>query len=389
MKRLLAVIMVLALLLCGCSSGGGGILTSLDTPANNLDTNPRIYPTYENLNTQEKAIWEEIRAALAEHKTDRIVVGAYKSETLRDLAKDRMNHFMRELAYTYPDYFWINLSSFKYFMTTTALGYYELSIEPGYIMDAEEAQQKKPAYDNAVNTIVEAAKEFDDPFEKVLYVYDTIMAGASYDHDLAASDESAELGRSAYGCLVDGKTVCSGYALAFRSIMEKLGIECGVEFNSYSSYVLSKDGHVWNYCKLDDEYYYFDLTWDDTGFDSEDYADVLPYSHLYFGINAEELAASTYDIDPDAPIPECTGTKYNYFVYKGLSFPEYDYETVKPVIQQNSSEKFVTLRFDSYYELEQAKIDLIDNQKIFEVLPDLETLSYITCKTDHHLMLIF
>jgi hypothetical protein len=59
------------------------------------------------------------------------------------------------------------------------------------------------------------------------------------------------------------------------------------------------------------------------------------------------------------------------------------------VIRDHRNDASITLRFDSYYELEQAKIDLIDNQKIFDILPELNTLSYLVCQTDRHLLLMF
>ena len=60
---------------------------------------------------------------------------------------------------------------------------------------------------------------------------------------------------TAYGCLVNGKTVCSGYAKAFQFILQNLG---------YESILVAGEGadglHAWNMVKIDDDYYYFEVT---------------------------------------------------------------------------------------------------------------------------------
>lgn len=389
MKRFLSILCVIALvaaLLCGCSA----IFSSpgkTDSPGS-LGTDLSVYPVYENLTQEELAIYRSICTAIENHSSDKIHIGTYATETELENAQTRLGQLIRELAFACPDYFWVNPYHYNVHTAQTATTH-QLQLELEYILTQDQVIQMKPAYDARVSEIVSAAKEIPDTFDAVLYVYDAIMGITQYDYALAESDDTSNLGRTAYGCLVDGQAVCSGYALAFRSIMEKLGIECGVEFNSYSSYNISGDGHVWNYCKLDGEYYYFDLTWDDTAFDSDEYRNLLPYSHLFFGISADELGASTYDIDPDAPTPECNGTAYNYFIHEGLNFSEYDYNAVKSTVKEHSAEKCIILRFDSYFELEQAVDDLITNQRIFDILPNLESVSYVICQTDHHLMLIF
>lgn len=125
-------------------------------------------------------------------------------------------------------------------------------------MDEDTARIKEQEYQKKVNEIVEHAKAENGIFNKVLYVHDYILENCRYDYELAKKDK-ADLGVSAYGCLIEGSTICSGYTLAFTSIMQKLGIEVGSEFNNYAQFSII-EGHVWNYCKLDGEYYYFDLT---------------------------------------------------------------------------------------------------------------------------------
>ena len=65
-----------------------------------------------------------------------------------------------------------------------------------------------------------------------------------------------------YGCLVENCAVCAGYAKAYKLIMNRLGIECGCVTGIGTS-SMGSGPHEWNYIKIDGEYYYVDVTWDD------------------------------------------------------------------------------------------------------------------------------
>lgn len=61
---------------------------------------------------------------------------------------------------------------------------------------------------------------------------------------------------SAYGALVNGVAVCQGYAMAYRMLLNSVGIE--------SDIATSDDmNHAWNLVCIDDEWYHVDVTWDD------------------------------------------------------------------------------------------------------------------------------
>ena len=383
-KRLCLGLALIAL--CGLLFGCTPPVDPTPTVEHSLGTDLSIYPVFDNLTEGEKKIYESICDAMAAHSSEPITIGLYPTEAELKQAEDRLLKLYQQVSYDHPDCFWVNAHQHNKITTQYPSGYL-LELEISYIIDQTTAQQLQPKYDAKVQEIVASAQQIPDLFDRVLYVYDTIMGITEYDRVLEKSNDTAQLGRTAYGCLVEGKTVCSGYAMAFASIMEKLGIECGVEFDSYSYNPLATDGHVWNYCKLDGEYYYFDLTWDDTAFESESYQEYLPYSHLYFAITRDDLSKATYALDANAPTPDCTGKKYNYFIYQGLNFESYDFDSVKAVITEQEDD-VIFLRFDSYYDLEQAKIDLIDNQKIFSILPDTEGVRYLMTDTDLHLMII-
>ena len=90
--------------------------------------------------------------------------------------------------------------------------------------------------------------------EQIKLACDAICDIAYYDDRLSESD--------AYGALVRGNTVCSGYADAFQVIMEKLGIPSIVVTGS-----VANKGHAWNHVCVDGEWEKIDVNvYDINGF---------------------------------------------------------------------------------------------------------------------------
>ena len=76
---------------------------------------------------------------------------------------------------------------------------------------------------------------------------------------------NAPMNQSAYSALVNGRTVCAGYARAFQYLMQRLGIPC------YYCTGYAGEDHAWNIIKLGEDYYNVDVTWDDTDTPTYDY----------------------------------------------------------------------------------------------------------------------
>lgn len=377
-------ILIVSFVICACANDNNAQIKK--ELQDRVDSSAAIYPVYYSLSVKEKELYLDICAAIEGHKTS-VFIGEYDSKEEAEEAGKWIQNIYRQLIYEQPQYFWVN--PYEYTVNEVQDGNkYCLSLLFSYIVDEETAKIKQEEYEQKVNEIVEGAKTKTGVFNKVLYVYDYILENCQYDHELAKKDKVTDLGVSAYGCLIEGNTICSGYTLAFTSIMQKLGIETGSEFNNYDKFSII-EGHVWNYCKLDGEYYYFDLTWDDTVFDHESYRPYIDYSHMYFGITRDELSKSNFTLREDAPTPDCNGTKFNYFVYRNQSFSQYNYEAVKASILNQTNEKYVALRFDSYGELLKAERELLTEGKIYTILPGKENVRYVISNPSMHLYIFF
>ena len=147
------------------------------------------------------------------------------------------------------------------------------------------------AFDAKVAEIVAAANKAADDDQygtnkdavKARYVNTYLLNNIKYDDAAAISDDIAAYAhsRTAYGGIINGVAVCSGYSRAYKAVLDKLGIPC----LCVSGYSLGKDtegnpaegtsGHEWNYVWLTDannarsadggKWYAVDVTWNSTG----------------------------------------------------------------------------------------------------------------------------
>lgn len=389
LAKVVLVAVMIAAVASGCGlfsmgeNGGAGKVNR-----SKYDDNRELYPVYSSLMSEdERDAYVRICNAMENYDDSEVLIGVYDTKEEMKEAIDWLDFTYQQIAYEQPDFFWVDPNFYSY-TEMEAGDEYKLFVEISYNVSKDEYKSLKSEYDSIVGDVVSGAEAQTDLFHKVLYVYDYILDNTVYDYDLAESDESGDISRSAYGCLVEGETVCSGYALAFTAIMQELGIECGSEFNSYGEFSIVS-GHVWNYCKLDGEYYYFDATWDDTAFDSDEYESYIHRGYLYFGITKDELYTSHLPLDGRAPTPVCNGTKYNYFRYTGANFDTYDFDSVSSYIESQSDSGFVAMRFGSYSELLKAQFELMDDSRIYEILPDAEEIMYVSSDANLHLILFF
>lgn len=112
--------------------------------------------------------------------------------------------------------------------------------------------------------------------EKVKAIHDWLVINVAYDYD---NFKARTIPRSSYGLagpILHGKSVCQGYATAFQYFMDVLGIECQM-ISGTASNSLGTGGHSWNKVKLDGEWLYIDVTWDDPVPDRGRKADIYDY----------------------------------------------------------------------------------------------------------------
>lgn len=104
--------------------------------------------------------------------------------------------------------------------------------------------------DNKVNKVITElnVQELSNR-EKIEKVHDYILSNTVYDSESDNLDTT-----SAYGSLILGHAVCSGYSDAMALFLDKFNIP---------NLKISSANHVWNLVYLDNNWLHLDLTWDD------------------------------------------------------------------------------------------------------------------------------
>lgn len=209
----------------------------------------------------------------------------------------------------YPQHFWLGKQ-----YTVHTNGGTVMSIEPFYTMTGDQLISAKNAFNTTVELALSGITEDMSEFEIELYLHDYLANKVAYTLE-------ATYAHDAYGALVEGKAVCEGYARAFQYLLMQAGIP---------SYVVTGESkgeaHAWNLVKIDGEYYYVDLTWDDQGNDN---------FYAYFNVTTERLEEDHTIAEQVYDLPTCTATAANYFTIYGGDLAAGDLDTICALLDRN------------------------------------------------------
>lgn len=116
------------------------------------------------------------------------------------------------------------------------------------------------AFQTGLKKALSVVRDDMTDLEKAIALHDYLVINCEYDYANYLNNSIPDTSYSAYGVLVNGTAVCQGYALAYKLLLNKVGIEC---------YMVSSKAmnHAWNLIVLDGEYYQVDVTWDDPTWD--------------------------------------------------------------------------------------------------------------------------
>lgn len=195
---------------------------------------------------------------------------------------------------TQGDYLRWHLDGMDYEETLRELdgGYeYTLTYTPRYFSTAQQEQ----LLTQGVQTLL---AQLD-----VYYASDYHKARAIYRYicDNVVYDEESTHHYSAYAALLEGRSVCQGYATLFYRLALELGLDCRVISGQAGG-----EHHGWNIVKIRDKYYCLDATWDAGG---TRYIRFLKGSK-YFYFHAPDAQFQTEEFLQEYPVSEA-----NYAVH--------------------------------------------------------------------------
>ncbi|MBR1591931.1 MAG: hypothetical protein IJ666_02845 [Ruminococcus sp.] len=346
-----------AVSLCGCA-----VRTDI-IPQNNLALSQND-SQYTEISAQ--TVCDEITGQLSAENSD-VYFDAHINS---DMIKNAVALFKKQN----PDFFWLNGYTIVTDNRSTKI---EFNILNNY--SADELSEMHSRLTDTAQYIASLAENCESDYEKILFVHDYIIKHTEYDFDGAGSGQNGIWG-TAYGCLVNGSAICQGYSEAFLEIMNKLGIECGVCAGDSE-----RGRHAWNYVKLNDKYYWLDLTWDDPESSESEYGRL---EHKYFLIN-DEMLMRTRSLDQSQYfIPECHSLDDNYFVKNGCYMERYDIDEIGSKMSGYSESREISIMFSSDEVYAQAVCSLFENEDIWSALTYVGEYSEIKYSSDDAMRVI-
>lgn len=170
--------------------------------------------------------------------------------------------------------------------------------------DASSLDEKQTEiYNKAISTLDDLITPGMSDYEKELAIHDFIVQCASYDEaHLNALGIGLPNSDNPYGCLINGKAICSGYSTTFQLFMDMLEIPCKTIYAAD----FEGDDHSWNIVQIGGSWYYVDVCWDDPipDFDNR------PIRHKYFNVSKDYM--KTKHVWDDSELPDTDSTEFTF-----------------------------------------------------------------------------
>ena len=127
-----------------------------------------------------------------------------------------------------------------------------VDIEIKHSYSKENIKAINERVDEVINSMDLNSKSTRD---KIKIIHDYIINNTEYD-SLKTNNikDNTYKSNTAYGVMIEGKGICSGYSDTMKIFLDKLNIV---------NYKVSNDEHIWNVVMLDEGWLHLDLTWDD------------------------------------------------------------------------------------------------------------------------------
>lgn len=189
-----------------------------------------------------------------------------------------------------------------------------------------------------------------DQYSAELQIHDYIVLNCNYDEDSGNAS-------NAYGCLIDGAAVCSGYSRAMMLILHYAGIDSMLVGGTGVTADQKEISHMWNIVRIDGEPYHLDVTWDD----SDNVSGAV--SHLFFNLTSDEISDDHKDFSIDI---DCNSNNADYFVREEILYNEYTQPVLSDIMHKlcnniNNGKNYLEIEFSNDDAYNKAVSAIIDN----------------------------
>lgn len=204
---------------------------------------------------------------------------------------------------------------------------------------------------NTINSILNSIiKPGMTETEKIRTVHNWIVCNTTYNNNYYDRGDSF----NHVSNLLNNKTgVCQGYSVTFYIFMKQMGIPCTLVMGK-----TDKVSHAWNAVKLDGNWYYIDVTWDDpvvNGTSNYPGGDNISYEYLLCTYNHISKTHKEDNYIGTTPLPNGISDDYNDLMYRMSGFTN--------VMRVNSSEELAD-RLKGFMNKSGKYAIILENEKI-------------------------
>ncbi len=189
------------------------------------------------------------------------------------LNQSQASWIMTLFYYSCPKYFFISDEAYYGNAFCEKDGKYYIKLYKDFDT-AESIALYREQIEEKTEEIISLTKDISDDYEKEMFIIDWITDNLHYDYDVyeksnilnsTYTDEELEKLNDAYFYasnligLLNGNTICAGYAKITQYLLNAAGIDTLLVPSNCHGY------HIWNMVKLYDDWYCLDTTWLDSG----------------------------------------------------------------------------------------------------------------------------
>lgn len=331
------------------------------------ETRPPILPADARGQVQTQPSADESDATSLEDCFASAILAMEEQVTIDGITADEGVVAFRSVLAKHPEIFWLtgNIS----YITSTQGNSSSVEFAFDFLMPPNQVKSAQESIENAISALLSGVKKTMSDFEKALYLHDSIVSSVEYNHAAyersLLDDNYRHNGQTAYGCLVEGSAVCSGYAKGYQLLLQRVSIPC-----QYVTGVANGGSHAWNIITLDGDPYYVDITWDDPSPTADG---SVRDTHEFFCITTEELL-ETHTLDANMEVPYCSAVKYDYYRYFNLYMEAYDPDEYGRLLR--NSQGSLSVKFGSCAAAAEATRRLSETGEIFKLDDSISSAMY-------------
>lgn len=311
------------------------------------------YYVYNTLTAEEQQCYDQMLDCVEDFE-DSVVIDGADGETLERIRT--------AVLADHGDLFWFE-GDFSYSEFDDG-GKKSASFVPEYTMTEAQKESYEGQIERTKDQWMADLPAGASEYEKVKYVYEVLIDEVTY-------DLTAENNQNILSVFLNQRTVCAGFAHAAQDMLQDMGVQC-----TYVTGTANSEPHAWNLVRIDDAYYYMDVTWGNPSYmnaSGSGEPDYIDYSYL--NLTWEEISRD-HTYGDFFQIPETTATDANYFVMEDLCFGD-DFAAVGQAVEEASQAgQNLQIKFSTPEIYAQALNELIVQRGLYQYCPDLGAYSY-------------